>query len=81
MTYTENTVISESKESIVNSAANTALTVLHFNGVTALAEKAFKNIICNAGITDVSLVWRFDNIMISYKADGKSGILLKPIIS
>ncbi len=81
MTTSENANISESKRSIVNSAANTALTVLHFNGVTAMAEKAFNNIIFNSGITDVDIVWRFDNIIVSYKVDGQSAILLKPIIS
>jgi uncharacterized membrane protein YjjP (DUF1212 family) len=81
MTSINNTVTTESKKSIVNSAANTALTVLHFNGVTAMADKAFNNIISNAGITDVNIIWRFDNIMISYKIDGQSEILLKPISS
>lgn len=72
--------INETK-AIVDSAANTAISVLHFNGVTEMADKAFNNVISNTGISDVNIIWRFDNIMVSYKVNGQSEILMKPIIS
>lgn len=81
MTSIKNTPDTESKISLINSAADTALTVLHFNGVTAIADKAFNNIIFNAGITEVSVVWRIDYILINYVVNEKSGIILKPLIS
>ncbi|MCB0726993.1 MAG: threonine/serine exporter family protein [Ignavibacteriae bacterium] len=68
-------------KSIINSAANTALTVLHFNGVTAMAEKAFNNVMSLTNIKDFDLLWRLDNITVTYKVNGVSEILVKPIYS
>ncbi|HMQ67761.1 MAG TPA: threonine/serine exporter family protein [Ignavibacteria bacterium] len=68
-------------KSIVNSAANTALTVLHFNGVTAMAEKAFNNVMSLTNIKNFDILWRLDNITVTYKINGVSEYLIKPIYS
>lgn len=80
MTNEDNINIPHIKKSI-ESALNTALVVMHFNGVTAMAEKAFKNIIHNTDISGINIVWRLDNIMVSYKVNGQPQIMMKPILS
>lgn len=80
MPASENSNIPDVKKSI-ESALNTALVVMHFNGVTAMAEKAFKNVISNADISNVNIIWRLDNIMVSYKVNGQNEIMMKPILS
>lgn len=80
MTSTENTDLSDIKRS-VESAMNAALVVLHFNGVTSMAEKAFKNIISVTNITGLNIIWRLDYISVSYKVNGQSDFLMKPVIS
>ena len=60
---------------------NTALVVLHFNGVTAMAEKAFKNVISVTEITGLNIIWRLDNIMVSYEVNGQPQMMMKPVTS
>jgi uncharacterized membrane protein YjjP (DUF1212 family) len=80
MTTSESTNIPDVKQSI-ESALNAAVVVMHFNGVTAMAEKAFKNIISTTDISNVNIIWRLDNIMVSYKVNGQDEIMMKPILS
>jgi uncharacterized membrane protein YjjP (DUF1212 family) len=68
-------------KSAIESALNTALVVIHFNGVTSMAEKAFRNVISNTGISGINIVWRFDNVMVSYEANGQPQVMMKPIYS
>ncbi|MBK8551648.1 MAG: threonine/serine exporter family protein [Ignavibacteria bacterium] len=65
----------------VESAMNTALVVLHFNGVTSMAEKAFRNVISVTDITGLNIIWRFDNIMVNYTVNGNAEIMMKPVTS
>ncbi len=80
MNISENTNSAEVKKSI-DSALNAALMVIHFNGVTAMAEKAFRNIISATDITNLNIIWRLDYVSVSYKFNGQSEIIMKPVLS
>ncbi|HMS64380.1 MAG TPA: threonine/serine exporter family protein [Ignavibacteria bacterium] len=66
---------------LIDSALNAALVVIHFNGVTAMADKAFKNIINRTDIKKVNIIWRLDSVMVSYKLNGNSELIMKPVLS
>ncbi len=80
MTLTKNLTDSDIKK-YIESAMNTALVVLHFNGVTTMADKALRNILRGAGITGVNTIWRIDNIMVSFKLNGQPEMMMKPVLS
>lgn len=65
----------------INSAANAALCVIHFNGATYMAERAFNNIIHNSGISDVRIIWRLDILTIIFPLNGKTETIRKPVVS
>lgn len=65
----------------VGSALNAALVVIHFNGVTEMAERAFRNVISVTDISDLNIIWRLDYISVSYTLNGKTEIMMKPVLS
>lgn len=80
MTVPETTRQHDIKKS-VESALNAALVVIHFNGVTEMAEKAFRNIISVTDISDVNIIWRLDYVSVNYTFNGKSDTIMKPVLS
>lgn len=65
----------------VESALNAALVVIHFNGVTEMAEKAFRNVISVTDISHLNIIWRLDYVSVSYTVNGVTEIMMKPVLS
>jgi uncharacterized membrane protein YjjP (DUF1212 family) len=64
---------------IVDSALYAAVTILHLGGSTTMADRAFRNIVYNSNITGFNIMWRLDNVTVSYTVNGESKTILKSV--
>ena len=63
----------------VESALRAALMVIERGGSTAMADNTFKNIISKCDVSDVSVMWRLDNVILGYTIDGQTTTVLRPV--
>ncbi|MBP9191165.1 MAG: threonine/serine exporter family protein [Ignavibacteria bacterium] len=63
----------------IETAINAAQQVLHLGGSTTMADRTFRNIIGKVQITDIDIMWRLDNIVISYNDNGITKTFLKSV--
>lgn len=65
--------------SSVESAVNAARQVLHLGGSTLMADRTFRNIISNVQISGFEIMWRLDNIVISYNYNGQTKTFMRSV--
>jgi len=63
----------------IKSALNAALKVLHFGGSTVMADRTFRNIVSVDKVTKFDIMWRLDNLVVSYDSDGHTKTILKSV--
>ena len=78
MTTTSSNKQTEVKTS-VESALKAAIRIIEYGGSTAFAEKAFQRIISKCPVSDVSIMWRIDDIIVNYSSDGSNVTVMKSI--
>lgn len=64
---------------IIDSALYAAVTVLHLGGSTTMADRAFRNVVYNSKVNDLSIMWRLDNVIVNYTDNGQSKTILKSV--
>lgn len=69
---------SDSKK-YVDSALKAAIKVIEYGGSTAFADNVFQGIISKCNVTEVSVMWRLDNIVVNYSDEGRNFTIMKPI--
>jgi uncharacterized membrane protein YjjP (DUF1212 family) len=76
-----NTEVHESPElkSLIETALNAAVMVIHLGGSTTMADRTFRNIISNSNIKGISIMWRLDSVIVSYVEKGINKTLLKSV--
>ncbi len=75
----DNTKETPDLNNLIESALNTAVTVMHLGGSTSAADHAFKNITGSSNIKNFSIMWRLDNVLINYEAGGETKTLMKSV--
>ena len=78
MSLSENTR-SEVRRVAIESALNAAVKVLHLGGSTTMADRTFRNIVSVDKITDFDIMWRLDNVVISYNDEGQTKTIVKSV--
>ncbi|MBL8006809.1 MAG: threonine/serine exporter family protein [Ignavibacteria bacterium] len=71
------------KASAINSTAESALRaaimVIEKGGSTEYADNVFRRIISKSGAKDVAVMWRLDNVIMSYSDGENTSTLVKPV--
>lgn len=65
--------------SSIEAAMNAAQQVLHLGGSTTMADSTFRNIMNPGKFRDFNIMWRLDNIVISYNDGGQTKTFLKSV--
>lgn len=78
MSLSEKTRSEVTRESI-ESALNAALKVLHFGGSTTMADRTFRNIVSVNNIREFDIMWRLDNVVVSYNVGDQIKTILKSV--
>ena len=63
----------------IEKALDVALIVMQNGGITAMADRTFKNILKGYGQDGVSASWRLDFVAVSGVAEGRSLTILRPV--
>lgn len=69
----------EDIKSSVESALKASIKIIEYGGSTAFADKAFQRIISKCAVTNVSIMWRIDDIIVNYSADDGNVTIMKSI--
>ncbi|MDQ3020329.1 MAG: threonine/serine exporter family protein [Bacteroidota bacterium] len=69
---------SDSKTCVL-SAVKAAIMIIEKGGTTSMADKTFRSIISKCDVSDVSIMWRLDNLIVGYSVEGRTHTILLPV--